>query len=235
MSSKLLVEAKQVVIPGDILAEGMEFLPGKGAFREGEKVFSSQVGLVNVSGGRVIHIIPLAGPFIPKANDTVIGVIRDMSYSSWFVDIRFPYDASLSLRDASSEFIERGASLSDFFAVGDIILTKITNVTKSFNIDLTMKGPGLRKLKGGKVIEVPSSKVPRIVGKQGSMISLLKEKTGCTVFAGQNGRVWIRGPTLGAENLATEAIMLISENSHVSGLTEKVSAFLDKGAKELQK
>ena len=235
MSSKLIVEAKQIVIPGDTLAEGMDFLPGRGAFREGEKVFSSQVGLVNVSGGRVIHIIPLAGPFIPKANDTVIGTIRDMSYSSWFVKIGCPYDASLSLRDASSDFIERGASLSDYFAVGDIILTKITNVTKELNIDLTMKGPGLRKLKGGMVIDIPSSKVPRVVGKQGSMISMLKDKTGCTVLAGQNGRIWIRGPTPQAEKLASDAIKLIAEKSHMSGLTEKVSTFLDEGAKELKK
>ncbi len=234
MNSNLIVEAKQVVIPGDVLAEGMDFLPGKGAFREGEKVFSSQVGLVNLSGGRVIHIIPLAGVYSPKANDTVVGYIRDLSYSSWFVNIGYPYDASLSLREASSEFIERGASLSDYFAIGDIILTKITNVTKESNIDLTMKGPGLRKLKGGKVIEITPAKIPRVVGKQGSMIGLIKDKTGCVLFAGQNGRVWIKGPSPQAERLATDAVKLIEEKSHVSGLTEQVGSFLDKGAKELK-
>ena len=36
--SKLLFEKKQVVVPGDIIAEGMDYLPGKGAFREGDKV-----------------------------------------------------------------------------------------------------------------------------------------------------------------------------------------------------
>ena len=232
--STLLVEKRKIVIPGDILAEGMDYLPGKGAFREGEKVVSSRVGLMNVSGS-IVSIIPLGGRYAPKAGDSVIGYVKDMSYSSWFIDIGYAADASLSMKDASSEYIERGASLSDYFAVGEIILTNITNVTKEGNIDLTMKGPGLRKLQGGKVIEITASKVPRVVGKQGSMISMIKELTGCTVFAGQNGRVWIRGPSHSAEKLATDAIMLINEKSHTSGLTEKVKGFLEARAKEITK
>ena len=127
--SKLLVEAKAVVIPGEILAEGMDHLPGKGAFREGEKVIASRVGLVYVNGS-IINIVPLSGRYIPKKDDTVIGYVRDMTYSSWFINIGYAYDASLSLKDASSSYIERGASLSDFYAVSDAILTRITNVTK---------------------------------------------------------------------------------------------------------
>jgi exosome complex component RRP4 len=232
--SKLLFENKKVVIPGDILAEGMDYLPGKGAFREEENVIASRLGIVNVQGS-IINIIPLSGRYKAKKNDTVIGYVKDMSYSSWFIDIGCAYEASLSMKEASSEYIERGASLSDYYAVKEIILTNITNVTAEGNTDLTMKGPGLKKLKGGKVIEVVPAKIPRIVGKQGSMISMIKDKTGCTVFAGQNGRVWIKGPSHQAESLATNAVRLIEKMAHTRGLTERVKAFLEEKAKEIKK
>jgi len=231
--SKLLFEERQVVIPGDALAEGMDFLPGKGAFREGEHIISSRVGLLNISG-RILNVMPLSGRYVPRRDDIVIGYVRDMSYSSWFVDVGYAYEASLSMKDATADFIERGSSLSDYFAVGEVILTRISNVTKEGNIDLTMKGPGLRKLSGGKIVEVTASKVPRVVGKQGSMISLIKDKTGCTLFVGQNGRIWIRGPSPEAEKLASDAIQLIDEKAHTSGLTERVGVFLEKHSLEIK-
>ncbi len=232
--SKLVIQEKQVVIPGDVLAEGMDYLPGKGAFREGDNIISSRLGLMNASG-RILNIIPLSGRYVPRRDDTVIGYIKDMSYSSWFVDVGYAYEASLSMKDATADFIERGSSLSDYFAIGEIILTKISNVTKEGNIDLTMKAPGLRKMQGGKIIEITPSKIPRVVGKQGSMISLIKDKTGCNIFAGQNGRIWIRGSSTEAEKLATEAIQLINDKAHTSGLTERVGAFLEQHALEIQK
>jgi len=232
--SKLVVVEKQIVVPGEILADGMDFLPGKGTFREGENIIASRLGLVNASG-RVVQIVPLAGKYLPKRDDTIIGVVRDMSYSSWFVDVGYPYEGSLSMKDATAEFIERGASLSDYFAVGDVIITKVANVTKEGNIDLTMKAPGLRKLNGGRVIEITPFKIPRVVGKQGSMIGLIKDKTGCTLFVGQNGRIWIRGSSPEAEKLATDAIYLIAEKAHTSGLTERVGEFLEKNKLENQK
>lgn len=232
--SKLVVVEKQIVVPGEILAEGMDFLPGKGTFREGENIIASRLGLVNASG-RVVQIVPLAGKYLPKRDDTIIGVVKDMSYSSWFVDVGYPYEGSLSMKDATAEFIERGASLSDYFAVRDVIITKVANVTKEGNIDLTMKAPGLRKLNGGRVIEITPFKIPRVVGKQGSMIGLIKDKTGCTLFAGQNGRIWIRGSSPEAEKLATDAIYLIAEKAHTSGLTERVGEFLEKNKLENQK
>src|SRR3989344_3737838 len=232
--SKLVIEERQVVIPGDTLAEGMDFLPGKGAFREGDHILSSRLGLMNVNG-RIINVIPLSGRYVPRRDDIVIGFIKDMSYSSWFVDVGYAYEASLSMKDATADFIERGSSLSDYFAIGEIILTRVNNVTKEGNIDLTMKGPGLRKLNGGRIIEITPSKIPRVVGKQGSMISMIKDKTGCSVFAGQNGRIWIRGANPEAEKLATEAIQLINDKAHTSGLTERVGAFLEQHALEMQK
>ena len=90
-----------------------------------------------------------------------------------------------------------------------------------------MVGPGLRKIRGGKVIEINAYKVPRIIGKQGSMITMIKDATGCSIFAGQNGRIWIRGQTPEAEMLATKAIEIVENESHIPGLTDRVKKFLE--------
>jgi len=235
MAEKLLVEDKEIVVPGQVLAQGMGYLPSGGAFREGEDVVASQVGVINLNG-RLIKLIPLTGRYIPKRGDTVIGKVQDMNFGNWFVDIGYANDAVLSSKEASSDFIQRGADLTKYFNIGDYMVAKITNVTKSKSIDLSTKGPGLRKIDGGRVIKITPVKVPRIIGKAGSMISMIKEKTDCRIIVGQNGLVWISGADPDKEKLAVEAIGLIDSESHESGLTEKVKDFLEgKVNKNVQK
>jgi exosome complex component RRP4 len=228
--TNLLVKEREIVVPGEIIAEGMDYIPSYGVFREQNKIVSMHLGLINING-RVIKLIPLSGRYIPKKNDIVIGKISDIGFYGWRTDIGWAFEANLGLKDASSEFIEKGADLSQYYDYGDIIAAEITHVSGSKIIDLSMKGPGLRKLKGGKIIEVSPSKVPRVIGKQGSMISLIKEKTNCKIIVGQNGRIWISGSTTESEFLATNAIYKIEQESHLDGLTDRINAFLDKGAK----
>jgi len=228
---KINVKNKDIVIPGEDLAEGMDYLPAAGTYREGDKIISLQLGIANVNG-RLVKVIPLAGNYFPKNGDTVIGRITNMSFSSWFVDVGYAYEAVLSLKDASSEYIERGADLSRYFNFGDYIMCKITNVNKSMAIDLSMKGPGLRKLKGGNIIKICPSKVPRVIGKQGSMINLIKDKTGCKISIGQNGLVWLSGDDPKKEIVATKAIYEIEQKAHISGLTDDITKFLSKEMKK---
>lgn len=227
---ELIVQDKGIVIPGEVIATGMDFLPAGGVFREQDRIIAMQLGIVSVSG-RLIKLIPLSGRYVPKRGDTVIGKVVDIGFSGWRIEIGWAFEANLSMKDASSEFIEKKADLTQYYDYGDVVAAQITHVSGSKIIDLTMRGPGLRKLKGGKIIEVSSSKVPRIIGKQGSMIQLIKEKTGCKIIVGQNGRVWISGLTPESEMLATEAIYLIEQNSHHEGLTDKIKEFLEKKAK----
>lgn len=221
---ELIVKDKDIVVPGEILAVGMDFLPAGGAFREGENVIASQLGLVNISN-RLIKLIPLTGKYLPKKGDTVIGKVVTMTFSNWFIDIGCQNEGVMSLRD-TSEFIDKGADLSQFYNFGDVVVAKIAKVTRGA-IDLTMREPGLRKLTPGKLVKVTPSKVPRIIGKEGSMITMIKDKTGCKIIVGQNGVVWIQG-TPEAEMLAYQAINLIQEKAHMEGLTDEVSKFLEK-------
>ncbi|MEM4245283.1 MAG: S1 RNA-binding domain-containing protein, partial [Candidatus Nanoarchaeia archaeon] len=158
----ILVKDKDIVVPGENVAIGMEYVPSTGTYRDGECIVASQLGMVNVTG-RVIKLIPLSGRYMPKEGDVVIGKVTNMTFSSWFIDIGYAYEAAVSLKDATSEYIERGADLSRYFDIGDLVVAKVVNVTKSNAIDLSMKGPGLHKLKGGRLIYVTPSKVPRII------------------------------------------------------------------------
>jgi exosome complex component RRP4 len=136
----------------------------------------------------------------------------------------------LSMKEATSQFIPRGADLTKFYDINDYVSCKVINVTSQKLVDVTMKGMGLRKLQGGRAIEVASNKVPRIVGKQGSMVSMIKDATKCNIMVGQNGLIWISGTPEG-ELLAVEAIRKIEEESHLSGLTDKIKEFLEKSNK----
>jgi len=94
-------------------------------------------------------------------------------------------------------------------------------------IDLTIKLRGLGKIEDGLIIKINSNKVPRVIGKEGSMINLIKEESGCNVTVGQNGLIWIKGNKIEDELLVKKAIMFITEKSFTSGLTEEVKEWFE--------
>ncbi len=227
---ELKVKDKEIVVPGEVLAIGIDFLPSTGAFREEDKIIASQIGLVNVSG-RLIKIIPLTGRYIPKRDDVVIGKIVDIGLHGWRVDIGWAYEANLNMKEASSDFIDRRADLTQYYNYNDIIMAQVLFVTGSKIVDLGMKGPGLRKLFGGRIIQIKPAKVPRVIGKQGSMITMIKEKTDCKISVGQNGRVWVSGADPKKELIAVNAIKKIEEESTAEGLTDVIKDYLEKELK----
>lgn len=229
--SKLLVKPKDIVVPGEILAEGMDNLPGPGAYREGDKILAGRLGLTYIDG-RTIKLIPLSGKYIPIKDDVIICKVIDISFSGWRVDTNSAYSAMLSLKDATPDYVQKGADLTQYFGLGEYIVANVVNVTSQKLVDITLRGPGLHKLKDGRVIEVSPHKVPRIIGKQGSMVSMLKQATGCRITVGQNGLVWIQGDA-DKELLVEKTIRKIEQESHLTGLTDSIQKFLEKetGAK----
>lgn len=231
---EIQVKNKEVVVPGETLATGMEFLPSYGTRREGDKILASRLGLVNLDG-KVIKLVPLSGAYYPKKGDTIIGQVTEVLLSGWRIDTNSAYSAVLNMKDATSEFIARGADLTKYFAIGDFVMAKITNVTSQNLVDLTMKGPGLRKLHGGRIIRVNAYKVPRIIGKQGSMVSLIKQYSNCRILVGQNGMVWVQGEDPAKELLAVETIRKIEREAHVPGLTDSIKSFLEQNKDGIRK
>ena len=225
--SEILIEERKIVVPGEVLAIGLDYVPGENTYREEDKIFSKVLGLAAVSG-RGIKITPLAGPYMPTVGDKIIGRITDIAFSGWRVDTNTAYSAMLNVKDATTRFIKKEEDLSKNLAIEDYIIVDIINVTSQRLIDVSMRELGLKKIQGGRIIEINSQKVPRVIGKKASMITLIKEKTGCEITVGQNGLIWILGSPEG-EAAAERAIKMIEEKSHLSGLTEQVEAFLRGG------
>ncbi|MEM0230737.1 MAG: exosome complex RNA-binding protein Rrp4 [Candidatus Woesearchaeota archaeon] len=217
---QIICKPREIVVPGDIIATGMDIIPGIGTFREGEKIIASRLGMVEISGS-LIKLVPLSGKYIPKVGDTIICRVIDVSLYGWRVDTNSAYSAMLASKDASSRFISKGADLTRYFKVGEYMLAKVINVTSQMLVDITLKGPGLRKLSGGIVINVNPSKVPRIIGKNGSMVTMIKRATNCNIAVGQNGLVWIQGKPKDVVR-AISAIRKVEEEAHTSGLTERM-------------
>lgn len=225
MNEQIIATDKEIVVPGQELAQGMNFLPGPGTYRDDALIRAQRLGMVSVEG-KVIRLIALSGKYIPKLKDRVIAKVIDVLLTGWRVELNSPYSAVLTLKDATTEFVQRGADLTQYYALGDYIICQIVNVTSQKLVDISMKGPGLRKLRGGRIIEVSPQKVPRIIGKEGSMVSMIKQATNCDIIVGQNGWIWLSGEP-NAEVLASQAIRLIEQEAHLGGLTNKIASWLE--------
>jgi exosome complex component RRP4 len=224
--SELLVNERQLVVPGEVLATGLDFLPSSGCFREDNKVKAKLMGLVKLRE-RFIVVVPLAGVYIPKTGDGIIAQVEDMQSTMWITNINSPYDAILTLGEAVGEYVDLSKTdISVYYDIGDLVYAKILNVSKSKQVQLTMNDHRARKLMGGRMINITPSKVPRLIGKDGSMIELIKNKTNCQIIVGQNGIAWVKGEK---EALASKAILMINDESHIVGLTDKISQLLEKG------
>jgi exosome complex component RRP4 len=223
MRSELLVKERQLVMPGDVLAKGLEFLPSTGCYRINNEIRAKQLGLARLRD-RFVGVVPLAGVYTPRPGDGVIAIITDMQATFWIADINSPYDAILQLGEAVGEFVDiTKTDISIYYDIGDVLYAKVLNVTKSKSVLLTMADYKARKLVGGRLLRITPSKVPRLIGREGSMIELIKSKTGCQIIVGQNGVVWLKG---GKEQLAAKAIALVEREAHVEGLTDRVTKLL---------
>lgn len=216
----ILVKDKDLVVPGEILAEE-DFHAGRGTFKEDNKICSSVVGLVAIRNKK-ISVIPLQSKYIPKRGDVVIGEITDIRFSMWGLDINSPYSGLLP---ASEVFGKEKRELDKVFSLGDVLFLRVVDVDEVKKVKLGLKGRGLGKFKGGILINITPTKVPRLIGKKGSMINMIKDKTHCDIVVGQNGVVWVKGKS-DMERIAEKVILMIEEQAHTSGLTDRVRDLL---------
>ena len=220
---------RKIVTPGEVLVSGTNYLPGEGTRREGNEILASRLGVLEMED-RLVKVVAISGVYIPKKGHVVLARVEDITFNGWMMSINSPYSSFLPLTECKG-FISKRDDLSLIFNYGDIVVAGIIGV-KARGTDLTTKDRGLDKLEDGLVITINSNKVPRVIGRQGSMVTLINELTGCEVVVGQNGVIWIKGNSIEDELIAKEAITFIVENSLVEGLTEQVKTFLDKKMKE---
>ena len=232
---RVLVYNRDIVIPGDILAEGEEFTPREGAIRLGEKIVSTVVGVVYIEN-KTVRVIPLEGEYYqPKNNDLVIGKIVDYSATSWSVDIRAPYLARLELAHylEKPEKVERIKDLRMYLDIGDVIQAKILNADRTTNPILTTRDIKRKKLEGGLLIYITPKRVRRVVGKNQSMLNMIKELTKSEIIVGANGIIWINSDNPEVIKIVSEAIKKIERESFTSKLTERIRRFIEDKMREI--
>ncbi|MBS3078264.1 hypothetical protein J4412_02045 [Candidatus Pacearchaeota archaeon] len=218
---------RKVVIPGEIIAEGEDLLPGEYTEKIDGKVISLRYGLAEEQNS-LVKVIPLSGVYSPRRGNVVIGKIENLTNNGWVVDIGSADSAFLSLMEVP-RYVNKDA-MEEVFKIDELLIAKIWSMGKR-GIDLSIKSRGYGKIEEGMVFSVNPNKVPRIIGKEGSMINIIKEKTGCEIDVAQNGYVWITGPSIDDELYAKKAINFVTEKSFIHGLTDEVTKWFDENKK----
>src|SRR5215203_739211 len=198
---------RRYVIPGDKIAEG-NFRPLTNVIKSGNALIATRIGIAE-TGRDGIKVIPLSGVYIPRVNDLVIGKIIDHSSLSWEVDINSCFSAHLPAQDVFGR---------DFSPARD-------DMTR--DPMLTVQDRDLGKIPRGELLRISATRVPRLIGKRGSMIQTIEQATQTRVLIGQNGIVVVTGRSPEGVNFAVRAIRMVEEEAHTANLTQRIKALLN--------
>lgn len=202
---------KEVVVPGQMVSEDRKKIGGNVYVSNG-RIYSKVLGITDTEG-EYANVVPLNGLYMPVQEDVIIGVVSRVVFAGYGVNVN----------SFGASFIPKSAMREDL-RVGDLISAKVSYVNELREAELDFP----RKLIGGEIIEVTPVRVPRLIGKNASMLELLKNGTGATIIVGKNGRVWARG---GDFALLKELVSFIEANSYKSHLTSAVEEMLKKKKK----
>ncbi len=222
MSEKF--ETRDIVVPGDLLYEG-RIRTGENTFRSEGNVYSNKVGLVSYSKDRV-SVIALEGTYTPLVGDLVVGMVSDIELGQWVIDIGASVDAKLTMPDAINKSFRTSFDMTKVLDVGDVVVAKIVDLDRRRTPILSIVSRDLGKVHEGFIMKITPSKIPRLIGKKGSMINMILREARCQITIGQNGRILINGRNRDDEELVVKVIHKIETEAHTSGLTNRIQEYL---------
>jgi len=217
---------RKYVIPGDVVTTG-PFRPEQNVILEGNKIISTTIGISEIYDDSV-KVIPLTGKYIPKINDLVIGKVISHTSLSWELDINSCYVGFLPAQDVfGRDFSAHADELATKLKSGDLVAARIANFDRTRDPLVTISDRDLGKIDSGDLIKISPSKVPRLIGKRGTMIQTIEMATDAAITIGQNG--WVVVSCESPEGLlkAKKAIEMVDEKAHVANLTDQVKEMLE--------
>ncbi|WP_457590854.1 exosome complex RNA-binding protein Rrp4 [Geoglobus sp.] len=220
--------ARAIVLPGELLATNPR-VAGSGTYVENGKVYAKFLGLLDKTD-TAVRVIPLKGRYIPSIGDVVIGIVREVTANGWIVDINSPYQGFLPV--AENPEMRPNRKPNDVLDIDDVIIAKVINIDPKMKVTLTMKDKMCRAVRFGRIVAINPARVPRVIGKKGSMIKLFKTELGVQIIVGKNGLIWVSGDRRKA-NIVEEAIYIIESEAHTEGLTDRITEFVKKRKGEL--
>jgi exosome complex component RRP4 len=222
MNLPTFYERREIVTPGDLLAED-DYVAGDNTYKEDGKIYAMRVGLVEYDD-RKVFVVALKAFYVPSVGDIVIGKVVEVGLGAWIIDIRAPYPALLRASDALNRpFKPQRDDMPSILDVGDLVMAKIVAYDRTRAPLLSIREPDLGKVERGQIVEITPTKIPRVIGRKGSMVTMLKQETNCQITVGQNGVILVSGRSPKGEQLAVMAIRKIDEEAHTSGLTDRVT------------
>lgn len=237
-------QTREVVVPGQVIGvRNNDQYSGFGTITDSNNnIVSLYVGFKQ-HRGKYLNVVPFKGNYIPHVGDKVIGKIVDKNVVLWKLDINSPYIGILRPSDTSSpqdrrsnyrgksqlrRRFSKGRRRNDtsLYDTGDLVIAKILKYDRTSEPSLTTVGPDLGKIKGGFLTDISVPKIPRLIGKSGSMIKMLNSLTSCKIFVAQNGVVWIKGKNPKEERVILKAVKKIENEAHTMGLTDRIKEFV---------
>jgi exosome complex component RRP4 len=217
---------RKFVVPGDRITEG-NVRPSMNVIKLGNAIIATRIGIAE-AGRDGIKVIPLSGVYIPRVNDIVIGKITDHSSLSWEVDINSCFSGHLPAQDVfGRDFSPARDDMGRQLAIGDLITARIIVFDRTRDPMLTIQDKDLGKIPRGEFLKISATRVPRLIGKRGSMIQTIEQATQTRVLIGQNGIVVVTGRNPEGIKLAVRAIRMVEEEAHTSNLTQRVKVLLN--------
>jgi len=217
---------RKYVIPGDVITTA-PFRPEQNVILDGKKIIATVVGTSEIYDDSV-RVIPLAGKYSPKINDLVIGKVVSHSSLSWELDINSCYVGFLPAQDVfGRDFSAHADELTSKLKKGDLVVARIANSDRSRDPLLTVSDRELGKIESGELVKISPSKVPRLIGKRGTMIQIIETATGAIITIGQNGWIVVSCENRNGLLKAIKAIQMIDEQAHIANLTDRVKLMLE--------
>jgi len=215
----------QFVLPGDIIVTG-DYQPEQNVILEGDRLMSTAIGFSEIKDD-LVTVTPLTGLYTPKTDDLVVGKIVSHNALSWEVNINSYYPGILTAFDIfGKDYSASRDDLSLKLNTGDIILARIANVNSRDPL-ITITGENLGKIDSGELVKISPAKIPRLIGKHGSMIQTIEGSTNATITVGQNGLIVVSCDETNGLLKALAAIRMVDEQAHLVNLTDKVKKMLE--------
>jgi len=216
---------KRYVLPGDFITTAPLRLQDN-VVLDGKRIISTAIGLSDISDDSV-RVIPLTGVYIPKTDDLVIGTITSIFGNSWFADINSCYQGMLLGQDVFGRgSYPTTSEMKERLDKGDIIYARIANSDRQREPLISIADKNLGKIDSGELTKISPTKIPRLIGKRGSMIQTIEESTNVTITVGQNGLVVVSCNETNGLLKALAAIRMVDEQAHIVDLTDKVKKML---------
>ena len=213
---------RKLVLPGDLMETKSK--PGRGIFRSDGRIYASVLGHSSDKSG-YINVNAISGRYNPKKGDKIIAICAETGPSVWRMDIGSSFNSTL--HHSESGWKVPFGDTARFLSIGDAVWAEIFMVDAAGTHQITLKKDDCRKLYSGTIVKIDPTNVPRVIGKQGSMITTIREKTQTRIQIGQNGCIWIDGK--GDDiSLAQKAVEMIDEEATSKGLTKKIEKLLEK-------